>query len=131
MILNGAPGFRAGAATLILLLMSGVVSGQTHDPDALAAARAALQAERQEIVRQELKLTDSESLSFWPIYENYQRDMMQVRDRQAEMITGYLHLYDSGELSDGYADTLLKNYFVIENDMLKVKKNTCPNSGRF
>jgi len=125
-ITNSAPGFQTGMATLLLLLMSGPVFGQTHDPEALAAARAELQAERQEILRQELRLTESESLSFWPIYDNYRRDMMQVRDRQVEMITGYLQAYDSGELRDSYADKLLKDYFTIENDVLKVKKKYLP-----
>lgn len=125
-IANSAPGFQAGMATLILLLMSGSVSGQTHDPEALAVARASLQSERQEIVREELQLTESEALLFWPIYEKYRDEMVLIGDRRTEMITGYLRAYDSADLSDRYADELLKNFFAIESDILKVRKKFLP-----
>jgi len=44
----------------------------------------------------------------------------------ASSITGYLQAYDSAELSDSYADKLLKDYMSIESDVLKVRQRFLP-----
>ncbi len=109
-------------AVLILFSTSGSALGQPQDPEALAEARAALAYERQKVVQEELLLTESEADLFWPVYTDYRKMMTAIRDRQTDLITGYLQAYDSGDLSDSYADKLLKNYMAIETDVLKIRQ---------
>ena len=126
MVALSTPFVRSRIAVFALLLLSGSTFGQIHDAGALAEARAALAAERQKVVEEDLLLTDSEARAFWPVYAEYRKDLTAVRDRQAELVTGYLQAYDSAELSDSYADKLLKNYMSIESDILKVRQRYLP-----
>jgi len=126
MIAFRTPFICSSVTIVIWLLMGGSAFGQVSDPEALAEARAALAYERQKVVREDLLLTESEATLFWPVYAEYQKEMTAVRDRQTELITGYLQAYDSAELSDSYADTLLKNYMSIESDVLKVRQRFLP-----
>ena len=122
MIAVKTPFIRSSVTLVILLLMGGSALGQAQDPEALAEARAALAYERQKAVQEELLLSESEAKLFWPVYTEYRREMTVIRDRQTELITGYLKAYDSAELSDSYADKLLKDYMSIESDVLKVRQ---------
>lgn len=121
MITTSFRGFGVSFTTLLFLL-SMPASAQVLDSRALADARELLQTGRQEIVREELRLTDSESSAFWPIYDQYRLGVKQVRDRQVEMISGYMKVYDAGELNDKFAVSLVDDHFAIANDLLKVQK---------
>lgn len=122
MVAFGTLFFRSKVAIVILLFACGSAFGQIHDPEALAEARAALASERQKVVEEDLLLTDGEARAFWPVYASYRKEMTAVRDRQTELITGYLKAYDAADLSDSYADKLLRDYMSIESDVLKVRQ---------
>ncbi len=82
--------------------------------------RTVVQAERQAIVTDAMQLSGSESEVFWPLYREYRNDMIKVLDRRAKLIRDFAAEY--GNLSDETAERMLKEFFDIENDTLKVKK---------
>ncbi len=86
----------------------------------LANARALIQAGREEVIREELHLTEEEEIAFWPLYEKYRREMLTVLDRHAELITDYVERYDAQELTNTYADSLINDFFDIKSDLLRV-----------
>ena len=118
--------FRRGAfaalALLALTFGSPIALAEEIDPEALAEARALLKAGREELVREEMYLTDSESAAFWPVYEQYRDEIDAVRDRQAKVISIYVEAYWGAQLSDELAEKLLKVHFLIENDLLTVEE---------
>lgn len=118
---NKAGGAIINLATVLLLLCGGQVIGQEFDSRALADARSALRAEQREIVREELRLTESESKAFWPIYDRFRAELKSVRDRQIELISDYMRAHNAGELTDSLADKLVKGELSIASDLLKVK----------
>ncbi len=61
---------------------------QEKAADNMQAAREKLQADKKLFVTEHMKLTDSESKAFWPVYENYQKDMGAVNDRLANLDQG-------------------------------------------
>ncbi|HSG59492.1 MAG TPA: hypothetical protein VLA06_08170 [Woeseiaceae bacterium] len=87
----------------------------------LADARALLQAGRREIIADELRLTDAEAEDFWPVYDAYHAAVMEVRDRQAEVIGVYLKRYRAGDVSEDYAEDLLEQGLDVKQDLLKVQ----------
>jgi hypothetical protein len=105
-------------------------SGQFVEDQFVAEARELLQAGRREIIAEELRLTDAEAESFWPVYDKYQADMMVVRDRYVEIIGGYLARYEAGDLSDKYAKDLLDDWLDYKADKLKVTKQYVRKFGR-
>lgn len=112
---------------IVAMLGAAAVFGQdsgTSVPDnpTLANARAMLQAGREDIIREDLRMSDEESAGFWPVYEEYHAEIMAVRDRQARMIADFLKMYRDGALSDEYAETLINDFFDIKSDLLTVQK---------
>jgi hypothetical protein len=118
--------FRRGflAALTSLFLTFGVTDALADeiDSEAVAEARALLKSGRDEMVREELHLTESEAAAFWPIYEQYRDDIETVRDRQATMITTYMEAYWQAELTDELAKHVLDEHFAINSALLKTEK---------
>ena len=118
--------FRRGViavlALLPLTLGSSIAVADEVDAEALAEARALLKAGREELVRDELYLTESESAAFWPVYEQYRDEVDTVRDRQAKIISIYVEAYWAANLGDELAEKILEVHFLIENDLLAIEK---------
>ena len=96
-------------------------SGATTDPG-LSDARALLQVGRIEIIKDELRFTEEEAAAFWPAYEEYQSDLMEVRNRYADLLTTYSDLYRAGTVSEEFAERMVDDYLDIEDDLLKIKR---------
>ena len=62
---------------------------QDKATDNMQAAREKLQADKRLFVTEHMKLTDSESKVFWPVYDSYQKEMGTVNDRLAKLIQDY------------------------------------------
>jgi len=113
---------------LIAFLAAGAIaSAQQTDASIvqdqqLAEARALLQSGRKEIISDELRLTEEEASAFWPVYEEYQSNVMVVRDRYAETIGDYLKTYRAGEITDDYAEKLIDEGLSFKGDLLKVQE---------
>ena len=45
--------------------------------------RQKIKADKKLVVAQNLGLTDTEGVAFWPVYESYQKDLQQINQRLA------------------------------------------------
>jgi hypothetical protein len=115
--------------SLILIATFGSVTAlaqetgtEVLEDEQLVKARALLQAGRADIIREDLRMSDEEAKGFWPVYENYRADIMEVRDRQGRMIADFLKKYRAGELTNEYAEWLIEEHFAFKNGLLKVQK---------
>ena len=72
--------------------------GQSQNAE-LEAARAELQAGRDQIIREDLQLSEDELSGFWPVYEQYVADLAVVRDRKSVLVGRFLAAYRGGEFS--------------------------------
>ena len=115
-------GFCTALAFLALILASSVSVAEEIDAEALAEARALLKAGREELVREEMYLTESERAAFWPVYEQYRDEVDTVRDRQAKIIAIYVEAYWDAQLSDELAEKILEVHFLIENELLAIEE---------
>jgi hypothetical protein len=115
-------GFIATLALLPLTLGFSTAVANEVDAEALAEARALLKAGREELVREELYLTESESAAFWPVYNQYRDEVDTIRDRQAKIISIYVEAYWDARLGDDLAEKILEAHFLIEKDLLATEK---------
>ena len=111
----------------LAMLACPALYGQSADSGILndqqfAEARRLLQAERAEIIREELRLSAAESAAFWPVYDKYRADISAVRDRQAELFGRFLKARQAGTIDDEFARGLIKDHFDIKSDILKTQK---------
>ena len=96
-------------------------SGAAANPE-LSDARALLQFGRKEIIKDDLRFTEDEAAAFWPVYDEYQSDLLEVRNRYADLVTTYSELYRAGTVTEEFAERMIDDYLDIEEDLLKVKR---------
>jgi hypothetical protein len=122
--------FRRSAIAVIVLLPLTLgfssASANEVDAEALAEARALLKAGREELVREEMYLTESETAAFWPVYQQYRAEIDAIRDRQAKVITIYVEAYWDARLGDELAEKVLDVHFLMEKDLLATEKKFVP-----
>ena len=92
----------------------------------LDQARAELQAGRDQIIREDLQLSESELAAFWPLYEEYVATLAPLRDRKADLVTKFLEAYQAGEFNDEFAAWLIEENFAIKANWMKVQLDFVP-----
>ena len=97
---------------------------QEKAADNMQAAREKLQADKKLFVIEHMKLTDSESKAFWPVYENYQKDMGAVNDRLADLVRDYASHY--ANMTNDEAKKLVDDSLAIDADRLKIRQSYLP-----
>lgn len=115
-------------STVLLLLAGATSMAQSAEisdewKTQLAAARELVQAERVAVITEEMQFTAEESEAFWPLYAEYNKKMLVVRDRYAELIADYVGKYFDYKLTDADAKEILSEYFVIQDDLQKIQKS--------
>jgi hypothetical protein len=73
-----------------------------------------LKADKKLIVAKYMELTESEAKNFWPVYEEYQKDLDKINQRLANLLQSYAADYKS--LSDEKAKKLLDDWIALEKD---------------
>jgi hypothetical protein len=116
---------------------SAVVLGAVFTAAALAGRASALQdqpASNMEILRDKIKadkklliaenlgLTEGESKVFWPLYEEYQKELEAINQRLGKTIQSYAQEYNAKTLTDVNARTLMTEALAIEEAEVALKK---------
>ena len=94
--------------------------------DTMQILREKLKADKKLVVATNMALTPAEAKAFWPIYEDYQKELHQINDRLATMLIAYSKEYTANSLTDEKASALLDRYFAIEEAELKLKRAFVP-----
>lgn len=110
----------AGTALGLLLLAASAAPASAQQAKDIALTRAQIQTERQAIIAGAMKLTEDESLAFWPAYRDYRVDMARLGDRLVKVITEFTAVEAS--LTDEQATRLLDEYLDIKAKEVSVKK---------
>jgi len=85
-----------------------------------------LKAETKSIVTKYMELTDTEAKNFWPVYEDYQKDLQKINERLQAMLQSYAADYGSKSLTDEKAKKLLDEWIALEQDEVKQRKAFAP-----
>ncbi len=106
---------------IIFLYFAGtLLTGQTTT-DEIELTRGVIQAEKKMIVAANMQLTEEESRTFWPVYNEYQNELRKVNDKFVKLIEDYAESYLT--LTNDEADDLLKEYLDIEKERHELKES--------
>ena len=97
----------------------------TDNPE-LTDARAALQAGRDQIIRDDLQLTQEEAAGFWPVYQKYIADLAAIRERKGILVARFMQAYEDGEFTDQFAEWLIAENFAIKDAWTGIQKTYVP-----
>jgi len=85
-----------------------------------------LKADKKLIVAKYMELTESEAKKFWPVYEEYQKDLQRSNERIGGLLESYAADYRNKSLTDEKAKKLLDEWIAIEQDEGKRRSAFAP-----
>jgi predicted outer membrane protein len=116
-----------GVAMAIMLLGVAPLSlAQDKPADNMQILRDKLKADKKLLVATNMELTESEAKNFWPIYEEYQKDLQKINRRIATLLESYAADFRSKSLTDDKAKKLIDEAVAIEQAEANLKSTYAP-----
>ena len=115
------------------VIVGRVVSPTITDED-IALLRQDLRAKKMQVIGQNMSLSDQEAERFWPIYNHYVKDLIEVNDQKYALLKQYAEMWatmtDEDALiyvrhwleADGQAQALRLKYVPVVSQVLPGKK---------
>jgi hypothetical protein len=98
--------------------------------DHMQILRDKVRADKKLLVATNMELTESEATGFWPIYEQYQKDLQKINRRLANLVESYMADFRSKSLTDDKAKKLIDESVGIELAEAKLKSEYAPKLGK-
>ena len=121
------------SAILILAVVLASSPAYAQSKAALAAPadnmqilREKLKADKKLLVAANMELTEAEAKKFWPLYEEYQKELAKINDQLATTITAYAKEYNAGSLTDKKAIELTNQAIAIDESENRLKRAFVP-----
>ena len=94
--------------------------------DNMQILREKLKADKKLVIAANMALTEKEAQGFWPLYEEYQKELHKINDSIAMILVGYSKEYTANTLTDEKARALLDRSFGVEEAEIKLKRAFVP-----
>jgi len=82
--------------------------------------RSDLRAQKTQIISDQLKLSDAEGKSFWPIYREYETELSKLNDEKVAIVKDYATSYDT--ITDTQIQSLADRTFKLDNKRTDLKQ---------
>ena len=116
-----------GAAVAIILFGFAPYSGAQDKPaDNMQILRDKIKADKKLAVATNMELTESEAKDFWPIYDQYQKDLQKINQRIANVLEDYAVDFRGKSLTDEKAKKLIDEAVAIEQAEANLKSTYAP-----
>jgi len=114
------------AAAALLLGFIGYAAAQDKPADNMQILRDKIKADKKLLVAANMDLTESEAKSFWPIYEQYQKDLQKINQRIVKVIESYAEDYRNHSLTNEKARKLIDEALAIDKAEADLKSGYAP-----
>ncbi|HEY1374484.1 MAG TPA: hypothetical protein VGH50_18570 [Candidatus Binatia bacterium] len=118
------------ALAALLLGFVGYASAQDKPADNMQILRDKIKADKKLLVAANMDLTESEAKSFWPIYDQYQKDLHKINQRIARVVESYAEDYRNRSLTDEKARKLIDEALAIDKAEAGLKTTYAPKLGK-
>jgi len=99
---------------------------QDKPADNMQILREKVKADKKLLVAANMELTESEAKGFWPVYDEYQKDLAAINQRIAKLIESYAADYRANSLTDEKAKKLIDELVAIEQAEAGLKTSYVP-----
>jgi hypothetical protein len=99
---------------------------QDKPADNMQILRDKIKADKKLVVATNMELTESEAKDFWPIYDQYQKDLQKINQRIANVLEGYAADFRGKSLTDEKAKKLIEEAVAIEQAEANLKSTYAP-----
>lgn len=112
-------------ALALVMFLSGLPAlAQDKPADNMQIVRDKVLTDKKLFVAEAMDLTESEAKAFWPIYDNYQRDLFKLNDRAMMMIRNYAKNYHS--MTNEMAKKLTDEFLAIQTEQQNLRVSYLP-----
>jgi hypothetical protein len=99
---------------------------QGTSADNMQILREKIKADKKLIVAANMDLTESEAKGFWPVYEEYQKNLDAINQRLKKLVESYAADYRANTLTDEKAKKLTDELVAIELAESNLKTSSVP-----
>jgi hypothetical protein len=100
--------------------------GEEKPADNMQILRDKIKADKKLLVATNMELTESEAKGFWPIYDQYQKDLQKINRRVANVLESYAADFRGKSLTDDKAKKLIEEAVAIEQAEANLKSTYAP-----
>ena len=111
----------AFALTITIIGISGFAMAQDKPADNMEIVKEKIQSDKKLFIATNMQLTESEANAFWPVYESYQAEIGELRDREIKLIEKFAASYET--MSDDVAKKLLDDSLSIDSGHQKLRQS--------
>jgi len=113
-------------AIVLLGLPSMNLAAQDKPADNMQILRDKIKADKKLLVASNMELTESEAKNFWPIYDEYQKELRKINQRIVNVLEIYAADFRSKSLTDDKAKKLIEEANAIEQAEVNLKSTFAP-----
>ena len=115
-----------GAIAIMIFGSAPVRSAQDKPADNMQILRDKIKGDKKLVVATNMELTESEAKGFWPIYEQYQKELQKINQRIAKVLDSYADDNRKKSLTDEKAKKLIDEAVAIEQTEANLKSAYAP-----
>ncbi len=109
-------------------MFGSVVPVWTQDKaaDNMEILRNKVKADKKVLVAMNMGLTESEAKQFWPVYDQYQKELGQINRRTRSLLESYAGDYNNRTLTNAKTQKLINEFVSIEKAEADLKASFAP-----
>jgi len=112
------------AALMLLALAAPAMASR----DLIELMRSDLRTEKRGIITQAMQLNEEQSNKFWPLYKEYEDQLVKLNDQRVTLIKDYAAVYNS--MTDKNAKDLVGRSFKLEEQRTSLLKKYVSKMGK-
>ena len=131
--MKGKMYLKTGLVMVMVAALVGLAipaAAQQKPADNMQILMEKVKADKKLLVANNMALTESEAKGFWPVYEEYQKDLTAINQRIIKMIESYAADYRAKSLTDEKAKKLVEEMVAIEQAESGMKAAYVPKLGK-
>jgi hypothetical protein len=114
------------AATLSVPALAQQAAPADKPADNMQLLRDKIKADKKLLVGANMDLTEAEAKKFWPVYDDYQKELEKINKQLGGLIADYAKEFNAGTLSDDKAKSLVDRMIAANEAEVKLQKSFVP-----
>jgi hypothetical protein len=99
-------------------------SGQVASDQDIQLLRQDIRSKKKQLIAANLTLTDAEATKFWPVYDQYTNELVQINNEKYAVIKDYASNW--GTMTDAQALSLTKRWMDMEGKVAALRAKYLP-----
>ena len=117
--------FQFVPAPLVLgtaLFFAACAGAQEVTESSMDVLREQLDVDKKLVVEANLVLTDAQAAAFWPIYEDYQKELQAIDQRVVRLVNEYADAYNDLSITNARAKQLIDEAIAVDEAEVALRK---------